>query len=314
MTETDQVLEVRRFLSTVLQKEARLSAGKADMIAAQFSSLESFKHADFGRHQFKSQGGKIIKLNKQILERIEDVKTLVIPKAGLPENWIRFTTHHITNKIMTNLSNLTLEYINMNPFLIRMLHLRTPEELLRFNVYQTVSRSIVTSMGTGLEYMIADSGGKRVKGKWYDVVKKKGKDTYWIQVKSGPNNIDKDQVEAFNKKFIDTEKMSGNNHPKLGIVYGKRNLKTVSLGLVKKYMQDWEDRLLVGRELWDFMSEEKNYHKKVMFWIEDAVMQDLKNKSIDDMIQTAIKRLLREFKSKYGDGDAGVRKYLDDII
>jgi len=88
---------------------------------------------------------------------------------------------------------LALEDININPFLTRMLHLRTSEELLRFNVYQTVSRSIVTSMGTSLECMVADCGGRRGRrGEWHDVVKEDWEDTYWIQVKSGPNNIDKD--------------------------------------------------------------------------------------------------------------------------
>ncbi len=215
---------------------------------------------------------------------------------------------------MKNISKLKLDDINMNPFLIKAMHLQTPQEVLRFNVYQTVSRSIVTSMGTALEYMIADSGGRRGRrGEWYDVVKKQDNQTYWIQVKSGPNNIDKDQVIAFNRRFSETAK-SQKNHPRLGITYGRPNLKTVSLGLVKKYMDDWEERLLVGRELWDFMSGEKDYHKKVLSWIEKAVVADLKSESIDSMIQKAIKRLTGEFKSKYGNGKQGVQKYLDSII
>ncbi len=204
--------------------------------------------------------------------------------------------------------------INMNPFLIRALNLKTPKEVIRFNAYQTITRSIVTSMGTSLEYMVGNSGARMgKKGEWYDVVKKIGESTYWIQVKSGPNNINKDQIEKFAEKFAKTEEEK-NQYARLGIVYGKRDLDTVSIGLVKNYLKNWEEQLLVGSELWEFVSCEENYHVKVLKWIDDVATEILQNKSIDGEISRSISKLTREFVKKYGHGGAGVQKYLAESL
>lgn len=216
---------------------------------------------------------------------------------------------------MHNVKNTKLERINMNPFLIRVLNLKTPDEVIRFNVYQAVTRSIVTSMGMSLEYMIGSSGTARMgeRGEWYDVVKEAGDLTYWIQVKSGPNNVNRDQIERFNTKFDDTESKKG-NFARLGITYGKRDLNTVSLGLVRKYMKDWEKRLLVGRELWDFVSDEKDYHLQVLNWIDITATDILHQSSIEKEIQKVITDLTDQFEELYGKGEQGVQKYLDSVL
>ena len=313
MTDQEVSSKIHHFLYTVLQKEG-ISQKKAEPLAAQFQSLESFKSADFNSLRLEWSNGKKATITEKDLPKIDMAKKHVHPEWTLVENWIKFTSHFITKKIIENVENLTLDKINMNPFLIRMLHLKTPKELLRFNVYQTVSRSIVTSIGTSLEYMVADCGGRRAKRReWYDVVKEDRDDTYWIQVKSGPNNIDKDQIVMFNDKFNETAKNT-HNHPRLGIVYGKRDQSTVSLGMIRNYLDDWESRLLVGRELWEFMSGERGYHKKILRWIDEAVNEDLKTSSIDSKIQKAIGRITVEFKTRYGNDEDSVQRYIDDII
>lgn len=313
MVDSDTLSKAQHFLATVLQKNG-IGKERAARLAGKFQSLESFRDADFGTLELQSPEGRRITITERDLAKINKAKDLVHPEQSLVENWIKFTSHNTTLKIIENVRGLALDCINMNPFLIRMLHLRTPEELLRFNVYQTVSRSIVTSMGTSLEYMVADCGGRRGrKREWYDVVKEDADGTYWIQVKSGPNNIDKDQMDKFNDKFNETAKEPG-QHPRLGITYGKPGRKTVSLPMAAKYLDNWESRLLLGRELWDFMSGEENYHRKILSWIDEAVSEDLKNQSIDDEIQAAINRVAHEFKSRYGDGEEAVQKYIDSII
>ena len=313
MVDNDAPYKAQHFLDTVLQKSG-IGKKKAALLAGRFESLGSFKDADFGSLELQSPEGRRVTITEGDLTKINKAKDRVHPEQSLVENWIKFTSHNTTRKIIENVRGLTLDHINMNPFLIRMLHLRTPEELLRFNVYQTVSRSIVTSMGTSLEYMVADCGGRRGRrGEWYDVVKEDAEDTYWVQVKSGPNNIDKDQMIAFNNNFNETAK-TPRQHPRLGITYGKPGLRTISLQMAEKYLDDWESRLLVGRELWDFMSGETNYHEKILSWIDEAVSEDLKNQSIDSKIQDAISRIASEFKSKYGDGEEAVQRYIDAIL
>ena len=313
MADHDAPSKVQHFLDTVLRKNG-ISEKKAALLAGRFQSLESFKDADFGSLELQYPGGRRVTITEKDLAKISKAKDRVHPEQSLVENWIKFTSYNTTWKIIENVRGLTLDCINMNPFLIRMLHLRTPEEMLRFNVYQTISRSIVTSMGTSLEYMVADCGGRRgKKGEWYDVVKEDAEDTYWMQIKSGPSDANTDQMKAFNARFNDTAKDPG-QHPRLGITYGKPGRKTVSLPMAEKYLDDWESRLLVGRELWDFMSGEKNYHRKILSWIDEAVSEDLRSQSIDSEIRAAISRVVREFKSRFGDGEEAVQKYIDGII
>ncbi len=306
--------DVFHFLSVLLKKEGNYG-NKAEVLAAQFSSLASFTKTDFKSTSFiRSGDGTEIKLGKRNREKAEEIKKYINPRVSLPENWIKFTVHRIIHKFLNNMNELSLDEINMNPFLIRALNLKTPEEVVRFNVYQAITRSIVTSMGMSLEYMVGNSGARMgEKGEWYDVVKKIGKSTYWIQVKSGPNNINKDQIERFAEKFDETEREK-NQHARLGIVYGKRDLNTVSMGLVKKYLRNWEERLLVGRELWEFVSCEKNYHVKVLKWIDDVSTEMLQNHSIEEEISRSISKLTREFEEKYGHGGDGVQKYLDESL
>ncbi len=306
--------EVFHFLTVLLKKEGNFGK-KAEILASQFSTLKAFKNTDFKTAKFIRSGDKTeITLRDNERKMAEKIKEHINPNSSLPENWIRFTMHRIIHKFLHNMNSLSLSEINMNPFLIRALNLQVPEEVIRFNVYQAVTRSIVTSMGMSLEYMIGNSGARMgERGEWYDIVKEIGDSTYWIQVKSGPNNVNKDQIDRFNQKFDETEKKK-NQFARLGITYGKRGLNTVSIGLVKKYMTDWEKRLLIGRELWDFVSEEKNYHVKVLKWVDDVASKILKNHSIDDEISKCISRLATDFEKKYGSGKDGVQKYLTESL
>lgn len=306
---------VQHFLFEVLKQSSNITPYMAERIAVQFDSLRDFADADIddlkisGRRKQDCLSPKVCSMIKQIQSKIE-------LDGDLVENWIKFTSRHMTNKIIENIKNLTLDKMNINPFLTRMLHFKTPEELLRFNIYQTLSRSIVTSMGTALEYMIADCGGETSRRgnrkEWYDVVKTNGDDTYWLQIKSGPNNIDADQMRLFNQKFNKTME-EPNQYPKLGIVYGRYDSNSISLTLAKKYLDDYESRLLVGRELWEFISGEEGYHKRVLCWIDESVENELKKESIDDMIQKKIKEITSEFKKRYPSHDS-ITKYIEDVI
>ena len=304
-----------KFLKVILKKEGGLSESKAHELSVQFATLSAFYEADFENIKLVRGGDHTeIALNDKDRAAAQRVKKYIHPEATLKEHWIRFTAERLIRKMMDNIRAIDLEKINMNPFLIRALNLRTPQEIIRFNMYQTVTRSIVTTMGMSLEYMVGSSGARMgERGEWYDVVKEMGDLTYWIQVKSGPNNVNKDQIETFNDRFDQTE-AEDNNFARLGITYGKRDAKTVSMGLVKKYMKNWKERLLVGHELWDFVSEEENYHVKVLRWIDDTASRILRTRSIAQEIDKAIEQITAEFEQKYGTGERGVEKYLNSAL
>lgn len=314
MTRANTPSEIRDFIHTVLKSDGGIPSRKAYLLVCQFKSLKEFKDANFNQYTKNGPGSKKPTLSKKDLIIIQKRIKYILPGKDLAENWVKFTAGHVTRKIISNIESLRLEDMSVNPFLIRMLHFRTPEEIVRFNTFQRIPRSVVTSMGTALEYMVADCGGRRgKKGEWYDAVKNDGDDTYWIQIKSGPNDVDKDQMEKFNDKFNDLAKKP-RQHPRLGIVYGRRDQDSISIAMAKKYLDSHESRMLVGRELWDFISGEANFHRKILDWVDEAVEQDLKGQSIDSKMQDAIERITGEFKAKHGDGKEGIASYIESLI
>lgn len=311
---SDNSEEAFEFLLHLIKKEATINKGKAAALAGQFSSLGSFKQTDFLTKKFQRMDGIELKFNGEQRQRIENLKKYIFENLEVRENWIRYLAANFVETQLENIGNLSLETMNMNPFLIRALKLSTPDEVIRFNVYQTATRSIVTSMGFTIEMMVGHSGARMgEKGEWYDVVKEIDSLTYWIQVKSGPNDVDKDQVKHFSLEFDKTESKK-NNLARLGITYGKRNLNTISMNHIKSYLNKWKERLLVGRELWDFVSSEKNYHSRVLKWIDEVSASLLHGKSIEQEIESSIKKITSDFESKYGKGKAGVDKYVKESM
>ncbi len=307
----DQVLE---FLEHIIRKDAKIEKNKAVSIASQFSTLSSFTDTNFKTQKILRGDKTEIILNIKQRDKIESIKKYINLKYSIRENWIKYLANAFVETQLRNLNLLSLDMMNMNPFLIKALNFKTPNEVIRFNVYQTATRSIVTSMGFTLESMVGHSGARMgQKGEWYDVVKQIKNLTYWIQVKSGPNDVDKDQVRHFNTEFNKTDTMK-NNIAKLGITYGKRTLQTISMNHIRSYLDDWENRLLVGKELWDFVSEEKNYHKKILKWIDDISSQILQGHSIDKKIEEVITKIIKDFEAKYGDGKNGVDKYVEKVL
>ena len=100
----------------------------------------------------------------------------------------------------------------------------------------------------------------------------------------------------------------------IGIAYGKRKTSSVTMGLFKTYLPDWEKRTLIGRELWDFISEDETYHEKLFPALADAAAQILGTASIEEKIKACVERLTDEFCQKFGNEDDAVKKYLAYIF
>ena len=311
MSELENVTE---FLGYLLKHGAKLTPNKVSLIASQFASLKSFKDTDMMRYKFVTGVDKQeIKLTHDSRTSIEAQKKHILSQASIHENWIRYLAHRFVNTQLKNIQNISLDKMNMNPFLIKALNLATPHDVISFNVFQTCTRSIVTSMGFTLEQMVGHSGARMgKKGEWFDVVKETDNLTHWIQVKSGPNDVDKDQVKHFNDEFKNRD--DAKNKSILGIVYGKKTVNTISMNHIKTYLDHWDKRLLVGKELWDHVSGKEDYHKDVLDWIGKTCSSLLKSNSIYDEIQKTIKNVTKDFEGKYGTGSTGVKCYLNNIL
>lgn len=64
-------------------------------------------------------------------------------------------------------------------------------------------------------------------------------------------------------------------------------------------MNDWAQKTLVGKELWDFISGNENYHKVLVETIDTVVNSVLNNFSIVQKIEERIAELIHDFESRY---------------
>ncbi|MDE7388884.1 MAG: hypothetical protein K2M97_06505 [Muribaculaceae bacterium] len=130
------------------------------------------------------------------------------------------------------------------------------------------------------------------------VIDKLGDVKSFLEIKSGFNDMDAGQVKHYADEIQLVEK--DGNRGYIGITYGKKHDATVTAGLLKTYVPNWEQKTLVGKELWDFISENENYHTILIESINRVADTTLQNVSIIQKIEDRITELIRVFYSKYG--------------
>lgn len=311
--------KLHEMLAFVLKNDVGLTDGKARSLASYFSSVSEFLSVTKeSLANVKGIGGRrTITLTEDEISRIIQIRDLgyLDANTSVSQNFLGVISRAFTKRQEEMINSLDLSRLSPNPLLIKALNIHTPEELVKVNVYMVVTRSIVTSMGFFVEHLLlasSDSIEKGPRGSGWDLVKKKGRDTHWIQVKSGPNDMDKDQIVYWSEKIA--EKISEGDKAYIGMTYGKKTNETVTLGLMKQLLPDWEMKTLVGRELWDFVSDDPAYHAKLFDTLRRSAQQVLQQQSICEEIENCVDRIIGEFRSAYGDGEEGVLKYIESIF
>lgn len=286
---------------------------KVSTLGDQFSTLHGFKTASIKALEgIRNQEG--YPLIKPFTEREKEILTLIQnninESASIEDNFITLLTARFIRKQMQMLSDMNLNDINTNPLLCGALRLETVPDLVRYNVYALATRSIVTSMGYLVQDLLLYSSSDVYDGKDY----KEGKNTKWdivvermdavrsyIEVKSGPNDLDAAQVKNYKAEIRAVEKKGHKGY--IGITYGKRDADTVTFNLFRQYLDKWEERTLIGTELWDFVSENESYHEELMSMIKQTASLVLREQSIVELIEQKIDQLILAFIDTYGSID-----------
>ena len=303
-------------IAVALKLEAGFSATRATVLAAHFGSLEEFLTVDPAQLQPKSVTGKrITTLTPDQIKALSILQRsgVLTTERSLQENFVVLISRDFVRTQTKMIERLSLDRMSPNPFLIKCLNLRTPREVVELNVYMFATRSIVTSMGFFVEkLLLASSDRVSLCDKPWDILKvdAEGK-RHWIQVKSGPNDMDVDQIRHWSG--VIAAKIGEGDDAYIGVTYGKRVTTSVTLGIFKTYLKDWEKRTLIGRELWDFISEDPTYHKKLFPLLAEAAAKILGADSIESRIQRCIDRITDEFTRRYP-SPGEVEKYLADIF
>jgi DNA (cytosine-5)-methyltransferase 1 len=320
---TEKVSEqFHEMLAYALEKEVRLPAKKARSLASYFADIEDFlKIEEQNLKNIKGISGQtILKLNDDEISRIIKFNSsgYLSKHLSVAENYLAIISRVFTKTQLTMIQSLSLENLNPNPFLMQALNLDRPEEVIRLNVYMATTRSIVTSMGFFLEKLLLtcseniEKPNKKESGGW-DLIKNTAEgERTWLQIKSGPNSMDKDQIVYWSAKI--QEKISEGEQAYLGFTYGKKSNNTVTIGLLRQLLPDWEIKTLIGRELWDFLSEDPDYSSQLFKILRKSAKQILNNNSISDEIEKHSQKITENFIKKYGDGMQGISSYIKEIF
>lgn len=283
---------------------------KIEMIASHYGNIGSFLKAnrkDFEKLVFKVDN-KSFKLTDSDFAKVQAFQKsgLINGKLSVQENFVKVLTTQFVQRQLDMIENMELETLNVNPILAGALNLDNETDLIRYYAYQAISRSMVTSVGFLVQNLLLYASPSILDGKHnelgietkWDLVVEKGKQPKaFLEIKSGTNDLNKSQIHHFEKEIKQIEKQGFKAF--IGETYGKREDKTVTHGLYKMYLPDWKKRTLIGKELWEFVSGQKDYQEKLV----DNLFKTSKELLADDTfikkIELKIKPLSADFKKKY---------------
>ncbi len=225
-----------------------------------------------------------------------------------------------------SLRGIKLDDLQVNPFLARLVA-RTPAELGRFLVDQAWTRGAVTSMGFKLQsvarevstaYRTSSVNGADLEADDPILMRRS-----LMQVKSGPNTIDKGLRDDIRSKLNEAEtRTKQGGLPKgyvlvkmLGMCYGRldqRNQWVLDLG-------SWGfDVDHIGRAFWQEVTGDQAAYEQI-FNIADRIAQNYPNgkgKTLPEEAQELVNSLTKEIENRYGDGNDGIKwlRLLDDYM
>ena len=283
---------------------------KIEMISSHYGSVNSFLKAK--RSDFEKIVYVVDKPNFKLTYN-EYQKLLAFQKSGLidsklsvQQNFVNILTTQFISRQLEMIESLKLESLNVNPILASALNLNNETDLIRYYVYQAISRSIVTSVGFLVQDLLLYASDIVVEGrddelgeetKWDLVVEKLDEVKAFLEIKSGTNDVNKAQIHHYRKEFEFIENKGFKAF--IGETYGKRADQTVTHGLYKQYLPDWEKRTLIGKELWAFVSGEENYHQSLIDHLFKTSSTILRNDTFIKKIEKRIKPLILEFRTKH---------------
>jgi hypothetical protein len=201
----------------------------------------------------------------------------------------------------------------VNPYMAKALGMRTIDEVVEFFVSRRVERSLGTSFGNVLDDVIRILlGGVRGKDltaqygewiKWWDTVLPGRKVV--ISVKSGPADMDKDQVVYFAQRA--REAMEKGFRPYLVFAYGKRAFPVIEDYLSREGL-DPREYLRIGRGVFEEFLRDSSYYREVLMMFSTAGEEA---GDIFELVEGKVRSLTEELKRRYG-GD--VDRMLEDMF
>ena len=291
-------------------KAVQFSEKKIDEI---LSNIKDLSFSLFKNFDFETFGQTwVVALTSSQKLRLKDIQDDIVPSDDLRETMVKFLARKFVRTQYKLLENMKIEDFNINPFMVRLLGLRTPEEVVGYFARSNFFISVATSLGFYLEHFLIDGHPNVEKLKeGFDARKTDTEETFELEFKSGPNDVNKTAMRQYNTDFQEKEKQGVT--PILAMLYGTRD-KSMAFTHAENELDKPDDWVMVGKEVWEFVSDENDYDSKVMRWMDEAV-DDLKfSDKILDRVELTVSRLVKEFEKKFGKGKKGVQKYISQSM
>ena len=217
------------------------------------------------------------------------------------------------------LRSLGVADLDFNPLLLRLysgpnaLGLSDAKRLMSWRMTQLMERGTVTSLGTAFQKAagaFADATG--VEGSDLVKIKRAGTrtQTYYIQLKSGPNTVPKDLAVMTGELLKRAQQFNRGSVPIYATAYGSRDQIS---GVVRRYVEAGGIQVLAGRAFWEFISDDADCLDKVYAIIAEvaATFRDRRGQALQDVLRETEERLARQFEEEYGSGDTMWKELLE---
>lgn len=232
-----------------------------------------------------------------------------------PTTWIRIKYHFksFLDGRIRSIENLTIWDFDLNPFFLacvkHQMKLESPHDLAKWLVSQRIERGMVTGFGKTLQNVAKEfSTEKPLLGLTMKL--KKGKKTYNLMIKSGPNPYPMQPAKDMQNILLRTIEKEPNSIPIFCMCYG--NEKAVS-NIVKTYMS--EVKHLVGKDFWSFISGDPHCEQKILKIAKEIGLnyKDKKGNTLDQIIERKVGHMEQQLTELYGNEKVFWKKILEDV-
>ncbi|MEM2276849.1 MAG: PmeII family type II restriction endonuclease [Thermoproteota archaeon] len=206
-----------------------------------------------------------------------------------------------------------IEKGGVNPYMAKALGMKTVDEVVEFFVSRRVERSLGTSFGNVLDdvirILLSGLRGKELVRqygnwiKWWDVVLPDRRIV--ISVKSGPADMDKDQVLYFAQRAGEAE--AKGFRPFLVFAYGKRAFPVIE-NYLREEGYDPEKYLRMGKGVFKEFLTDPAYYKTALKVFSTAGEEA---GDIFELIEEKVKALTEELKKRYNND---VNRMIEDMF
>lgn len=290
-------------------------ATAADIISLK-KSFEDFEN--LGKNDFQRVNRISDDQKNQILDEFRNIDF----QQDVRKLWTDRIIREFLQTQYENLRSLTLNDLDINVLLAKALGFTSTEEAVEFYVYQRITRSAVTSWGQGaLEDLCIVSGSEEiprdenvsVSGKAFDMKKQKQEETYYIQLKSGPNTMNVGMVNSLNDMIEEIEDKHRDAIGILGMTYGRPQQVSSQ---IRGNLNDFDEKALIGKEFWEFLTGDENYYYDLIARI-DRISKEASeqfDRTFLEAVDDKIEELSQEWEAEYGArGEQGMEKLHREI-